>query len=311
MNTPQFPNPQFPSEPPASGPPAGWPPAGAPPAGGPPNIAFGAPAVGPPTSFGTPATTPSWMPQDVPTPPSNRGRNVALGVMALIALGGAAAVAFLVTSSDDDPKTVEPATTLAVVTLPISIPTIPTLPSVTVPEITVAPGDTPTTVPTTAAPATTVPVVEAPNLFTGTQAADVIAEIGVARGAAPLRILEAIIYPGYAFAQVQDPNIPVNVDEYQWRGTLGAPAPVTLTGDGDLEANLFSDTEVNWAAIPALVEAALAQIPIEGAEVTHVIVHRNLPFTDTVQIRVFVNGTRGSGYLDADAQGNVLAVNQS
>lgn len=46
------------------------------------------------------------------------------------------------------------------------------------------------------------------------------------------------------------------------------------------------------------------------AEVTHIIVHRNLPFTDTIQIRVFVNGTRSSGYLDADAQGNVLAVNQ-
>ena len=42
---------------------------------------------------------------------------------------------------------------------------------------------------------------------------------------------------------------------------------------------------------------------------THISIQRNLPFTDTVQIRVFVNGTRGSGYLDADAQGNVIAVN--
>ena len=50
--------------------------------------------------------------------------------------------------------------------------------------------------------------------------------------------------------------------------------------------------------------------PIEGAEVTHIFIQRNLPFSDVVQIRVFVNGTRGSGYLDADAQGNILAVNQ-
>ncbi|HRE01312.1 MAG TPA: hypothetical protein PLV68_08420, partial [Ilumatobacteraceae bacterium] len=72
--------------------------------------------------------------------------------------------------------------------------------------------------------------------------------------------------------------------------------------------NLFSDNEVNWAAIPGLREAALAQIPIEGAEVTHVIVQRNLPFTDQVVIRVYVNGTRSSGYLEADAQGNVTKV---
>ena len=298
---PEFPNPSFPSGSPADGP------AGSP---------FGAPTGAPP-NFGTAAPTPSWMPQDEPTPPSNRGRNVALGVMALIALGGAAAVAFLVTSGGGDEKSVQPGTTVNVATIPaVPLDTVPTLPSVTVPVITAptnttSPVEAPPTVATTPAPATTLPVVEEINLFTGTQAADVIAEIGVARAAAPLRILEAIIYPGYAFAQVQDPAIPANVDEFQWRGTLSAPAPVRLTGDGELEPNLFSDTEVNWAAIPALVEAALAQIPIEGAEVTHVIVHRNLPFTDTIQMRVFVNGTRGSGYLDADAQGNVLAVSQS
>lgn len=296
MNTPQgFPNPSFSSEPPL---------------GGPPNSPFGAPAVGPPTSsFGTSAPSPSWMPQDPPTPPSSRGRNVALGVMALIAVGGAAAVGYLITRDSNDAKSVEPASTVAIATVPATLETVPPATLVVITEL---PTIAPVTVPVSVAPETTVTTVavEPTNLFTGTQAADVIAEIGVARGAAPLRILQAIIYPGYAFAQVQDPSIPVNVDEYQWRETLGSPSPVTLTGDGDLEANLFSDTEVNWAAIPALVEAALAQIPIEGAEVTHIFVQRNLPFTDTVQIRVFVNGTRGSGYLDADAQGNIIAVNQ-
>lgn len=296
MNTPPgFPNPSFPP-----GPPTGPPPSGP----------FAAPAAGPPPGvFGTSSPTPSWMPQDQPSS-SNGGRNVALAVMAVIALGGAGLVAYLVTSSNDDARSVAPATTF-------TLPTVPPLDSLPViPVITLPPTEEPTTVPatvvveTTVAPPPTVAVVEPANLFTGTQAADVIAQIGVARGAAPLRILQAIIYPGYAFAQVQDPSIPANVDEYQWRDTLSSPAPVSLMGDGDLEANLFSDTDVNWAAIPALVEAALAQIPIEGAEVTHVFVQRNLPFTDTVQIRVFVSGTRSSGYLDADAQGNILAVNQ-
>ncbi len=290
MNTPQgFQNPFFPP-----GPPAGPPPSGP----------YGAPAVGPPTAgFGAPSPTPSWMPQDEPTSPSNRGRNIALGVMALLAVGGAATVAFLVRGGDDT-ASVGPASTITIATAPPSLESVPVVPVITEP-----PAEAPTTVAETVAPATTV-AVAATNLFSGTQAADVVAQIGVARGAAPLRILQAIIYPGYAFAQVQDPSIPANVDEYQWRDTLDSPAPVTLTGDGDLEANLFSDTDVNWAAIPALVEAALAQIPIEGAEVTHVIVQRDLPFSDAVQIRVFVTGTRGSGYLDADAQGNVLSVNQ-
>ncbi len=299
MNTPQgFPDPSFPPNQPTG------------PTGLAPSSPFGAPNVGPPSSgFGTSSTTPSWMPHDQPTPPSNRGRNIALGVMALIALGGVGAVAYLVTSGNDDASIVAPASTVTTfATVPPSLESVPTVPIV--PVITQPPADVPTTVPATVAPTTTVAVVAEPDLFTGNQAADVIAQIGVARGAAPLRMLQAIIYPGYAFAQVQDPSIPVNVDEYQWRGTLGEPAPVTLTGDGDLEANLFSDTEVNWAAIPALVDAALAQIPIEGAEVTHVFVQRDLPFSDAVQIRVFVNGTRGSGYLDADAQGNILAVNQ-
>ncbi|MGB8861877.1 MAG: hypothetical protein WCC60_21655, partial [Ilumatobacteraceae bacterium] len=261
--------------------------------------------------FGSPGQ-PSWMPQTPdPKPSSSKTAYILLACVAAIAIG---VIGFLVTR--DDPKTVQPAATLPTIppfTIPditfpeITIPTI-TIPTITVPELPTVPS----VVVETTVPATTTTVAVAPtNLFTGTQAADVVAQIATARGAAPLRILSANLYVEYAFLQVQDPNIPVNVDEYQWRGTVGSPAPVTLTGDGDLESNLFSDTEVNWAAIPGLVEAALAQIPIEGANVSHVSISRNLPFSPDIQIRVFVDGTRGSGYLDADAQGNVLAVNQS
>lgn len=305
-NPPAFPDPSQPGQPLPS---PSFPPAQPP--IGPPQGAFGSPQG----AFGQvpPSPTPSWMPQPEPEHGTSKAAYAAVAAVALIAAG---VVAFMVTRSDD--KSVEPAQTTVV--LPsITIPTI-TIPTITIPEITIPtiPGVTipAVTVPAVTVPAETVPPVPpttvpvAPtNLFTGTQAADVIAQIAAARGAAPLRILQALIYPEYAFAQVQDPSIPVNVDEYSWRGTLGTPAPVTLMGDGDLEANLFSDTEVNWAAIPVLVDTALAQIAIEGAEVTHISIQRNLPFTDTVQIRVFVNGTRGSGYLDADAQGNVIAVN--
>jgi hypothetical protein len=257
---------------------------------------------------------PSWMPQ-TPTPSPESGGSktayVLLGVAVVIILG---LVAFFVTQLGDDEEAAGDPTaaslTIPEVTIPeITIPqiTIPqiTIPQITIPGVTTAPSAVVPTQP--AAPTTTAPL----DLLTSDQLPAVIAQIATARGAAPLRILSANLYGEYVIVQVQDPNISANVDQYMWRnGTVGTPDPVTLTGDGDLESNLFSDTEVNWAAIPGLVATALAQIPIEGATVTHINVERNLPFSADVQIRVFVDGTRGSGFLDADAQGNVLEVNQ-
>lgn len=322
MNTPPgFPNPQFPQGPPTGGQPLSPPPAppgstpipGTPmgaPAGGPP---MGPPPAGGPPAYGTPGQMPGWTPE----PPQNSSKTayIALAVVAALGIG---ATVFLVTRGEDEAKKVQADVTIPTFTIPdITIPdiTIPdfTIPDITIPEITIPE----ITIPNITIPPITIPeiptTVAAPpaNLFTGTQAQDVVAQFATARGAAPLRILQALFYPDYAFAQVQDPSILANVDEYQWRGgSVGEPAPVMLTGDGDLESNLFSDNEVNWAAIPALVEAALAQIPIEGATVSHISVQRNLPFTADIQIRVFVNGTRSSGYLDADAQGNILNVSQ-
>ena len=94
-------------------------------------------------------------------------------------------------------------------------------------------------------------------------------------------------------------------------GVLGESSPVRLVGGGDLEANLFSSTDVKWKAIPALVASAVEVTGVEDGEVTHVIVQRNLPFTADVVIRVYVNGPRTSGFVEADAQGNILEINVS
>jgi hypothetical protein len=259
-----------------------------------------------------------------PTPPKGSGGRTGLIIAVSVAVIGLSIAGWLITRDTED-KVARTLDTLNV-TVPSfndvlattpTIPaiTIPTIPAVTVPGTVVDQTVVPTIAPETTVPApeTTLPAPPpAINLFDGTQANDVIAAIAAARAASPLRILEANLYPTYAFAQVQDPNTPVNVDEFDWRdGNVAPPAPVQLTGDGDLESNLFSDSDVNWNAIPGLVGAALAQIPIEGAQVTHVHIARNLPFSADVQIRVFVDGTRNSGYLDADAQGNIIAVNQS
>ena len=275
----------------------------------------------PPMGFGQPAAAP-WGPGfgPSPTPPKGSGGRTGLIIAVAVAVVGLSVAGWLITR-DNEQKVARTLDTLDVSIPSFETPTIPQITVPTIPPVTV-PGTVvdQTVVPVTAIPDTTIPVPEttlpvpptAINLFDGTQTNDVIVGIAAARAASPLRILEVNLYPTYAFAQVQDPNTPANVDEFDWRdGTVAPPVPVQLTGDGDLESNLFSDNEVNWASIPGLVGAALAQIPIEGAQVTHVHIARNLPFSADVQIRVFVDGTRNSGYLDADAQGNIIAVNQS
>lgn len=294
-----------------------------------PGLGYGPPPGGPTSPFGA---NNSWMPSSPPPSGGGNGGRTALVIITLIVVVGLSVAGWLITR-DAENKALDTLNTLNIPDIsipPITIAdlSVTTLPAVltTIPDITLPPGVTlpagvtvpgigepsATTVPANTAPATTLPQPPAAvNLFEGTQTNDVIAAIAAARAASPLRILDVNLYTDYAFADVQDPNTPANVDEFGWRnGTVGPSSPVQLTGGGDLEANLFSDTDVNWNAIPGLVGAALAQIPIEGAQVTHVHVYRNLPFSADVQIRVFVDGTRTSGFLDADAQGNIIAVNQ-
>lgn len=296
-----------------------------------------APPTAPPTG---PAST-SWSPGSsfggTPPPPIDPKRRTdgggraivvvaAIGVVALIAL--VAAVVVLVTGGDDDvaiesppvpaitvPAITVPANTVPAITVPdVEAPVDPvsetpgiTVPSITVPSITVPSN----TVPSIAVPTVTVPEPDVVDLFAGTGAAEVVDEVAAARGADPLRILRAVIYPEYAFVQVQDPTILENVDEYRWRGTLAEPSPVRLVGTGDLEDSLYSADEADWAVIPALVAAAPTLTEIPDGAVTHVIVERPLPFSADVRMRVFVNGERNSGYVDADALGNVLDVARS
>jgi hypothetical protein len=234
--------------------------------------------------------------------PERRGPGAAIAVIlvvSLLAVGalGIAVFALLGSGADDDGADEVVAVTVPLVTVPgVTVP-LQTVPPVTVPAVTVPP--------------VTEPAITAPppvDLFSGTQAQAVVAEVAAARGADPLRILRAAFYPTYAFFQVQDPSVPEYVDEYPWRGTVGEPSPVRLNGVDDLEVNLFSDDEADWTVIPALVAAAPALTEIADGEVSHVIVERPLPFSSDVRMRIFVSSPRTSGYVDADAAGNVIAV---
>lgn len=116
-----------------------------------------------------------------------------------------------------------------------------------------------------------------------------------------------------AEANVQDPAKPANVDNYEFDGSkVGSPNPVKLSGDGDLESNLFMVTEVAWEKMPELFEIAKTEIgSLEGSTgVTHVIIQKNLPFDSDTVIRVYVDGgTRsGGGSVAFHADGSVKQV---
>jgi hypothetical protein len=262
----------------------------------------------PPPEHGSPVVT------------SSRSNLTPLLVL-LVAFGAVAVVAVAVwlglRSRDDQSVTTTTSVSQADITSPAVVSSLAgiTVPPVSIPQVT-APAEltVPATVSreltSTVAPTVApTPAPEAVDLFTGTQAGAMVADVAAARGADPLRILEVVIYPTYAFAQVQDPTEPTYVDRFPWRdGEVGASEPVRLFGDGDLETNLFPSTEVAWDAIPSAIATAVEQAAIPGGEVTHVIVSRDLPFKPDVVIRVYVSSDRESGYVELDAQGGFLEV---
>ena len=260
------------------------------------------PSAGVPFAPTGPPPPPGWQPTDPSGDGGGRRSIVFVALLLGVAAVAAVGVYLLLRSSSDDSAT--------------DLDTVPATADID-------PGSTePVTVVTTAAPASTAtsvaPTSEAPttvpapvDLFTGDQIQPIIDEVAVAVGADPFQTWQVVVYPEYMFVQAQDPAIPANIDEYQWRGTLSEPTPVRLTGTEDFDAGLYPSDEVDWSAIPALVEQAVATLGIEEGAATHVIVQRPLPFSPDTRMRVFVTGPRGDGYVDADASGTIYSVNGS
>ena len=154
----------------------------------------------------------------------------------------------------------------------------------------------------------TVPAV---SLFDPAGATALIGTYEAAIGATPSKLMRLTIYPDYAFATAQDPTNAVHVDEYPYRdGVVGPSSPVTLVGDGDLEANLFATTDVDWTFLSRAVAEAPSLMPtVEEGVVTHIIVERSVFTPDfSVVVRVYVSGPRGGGYVEYTATGELVQV---
>ena len=116
------------------------------------------------------------------------------------------------------------------------------------------------------------------------------------------------MYPTYVFTEVQDSGQKSHVDRYQLReGLWREPTPVKLTGKLKTEADIakvtFDPNEVAFSEISKLAKDAIARLKVETPAVSHMVIHRPLPFDTEVSIRVFVTGPRGNGHVDYDKKG--------
>ena len=146
------------------------------------------------------------------------------------------------------------------------------------------------------------------TLFEGAAPGAVAAAFNAAIPGEPTMFQEVLLYPDYAFATAQDSTLPDHFDEYGWRtGKVGSPSP--QQNDATAANAVFSIDQVNWAGLSTLVASAGTVANVEQGAVTYVSVSRDT-FTDAgpIVIRVYVNGPRSSAYIEADANGTVIAV---
>jgi len=124
----------------------------------------------------------------------------------------------------------------------------------------------------------------------------------------PTRVLELLVYPGYAHAQIQDPKKKLEANEFEYRGgTVGDSAPIKWIGkeptEKDLEFQTFDINDVDFSKVPAMVKEAPAKAEVADGKVTHMILKRPLPFEKEVRWRIYVNGERKDGSVEYDAKG--------
>lgn len=119
------------------------------------------------------------------------------------------------------------------------------------------------------------------------------------------------LFPDYAVATADDPERPGHLIGAYWRdGAIGDADITSSDGGGDLSALRFTEGEVDWEAIVALVPQAAGLLDLADGQVTYVSVQRsgagNPP---PIVIDVFVDGPSGGGHVEASASGDILSVN--
>lgn len=154
------------------------------------------------------------------------------------------------------------------------------------------------------------PAAQPGALWTAEGSAALFAAYEAAVSGEPSRFLDMAVYGDYAFATAQDAAVPAHVDEYPFRdGVIGASSPVELFGNGDLEAALWSFADVDLTQLPRLVAEAPGLTSVEEPSVVYVRIERSVFHPGfPVTMKVYVDGPRGSAYVEYDAAGTLIQV---
>jgi len=143
-----------------------------------------------------------------------------------------------------------------------------------------------------------------PSLFSSERLAPALQALRAKAGG---KLLRLEIRARELTLQVEDTTTPGAVLELHYRdGKAGEPEHATLRGKGQLADSLFDASELRLDAIPELVREAVRRVDAENGTVDSVLVRRNFPDTDDVRLRVYVTSPLRSGYIDADAAGQLL-----
>lgn len=122
----------------------------------------------------------------------------------------------------------------------------------------------------------------------------------------PVRLLELVVYPEYAKADIQNPNKKLEADQYNLRnGAVDDGSPLKFMGrqptEKDLAAQTYAIEEVDFTQVPKIAQDAVAALAFEGGKTTHMILERR--DGGKVRWRVYVNSPRRSGSVEYETNG--------
>jgi hypothetical protein len=129
----------------------------------------------------------------------------------------------------------------------------------------------------------------------------------------PIMAKQLVVYQYYALLEAQNPKNPDHVDSYKlWANKVERPEPVRLGSDKkQLAQLLFSLDGVDFTLVPKLIKQALSELKIEEGKVTHVFLERDSLTAKRDPIwRVYVNGSRDSGFMEFSVTGEKRRVAQ-
>ena len=173
----------------------------------------------------------------------------------------------------------------------------------------------PSTEPTAAAPASAAPTAETPlavNYHANPR--DVIPTLKKQTLCNPCRVMQLSLHPSTGTVKLQDASPPFHADFYVIQGrVLVHPMAIQFSGKQPTADTVRSNTfdierDIDLTKVKTMIDAAPGHTKFDGGKVTHVIIHRELPFSTALVVLVYVNAPRRSGYVRYSAEGKVLKV---